>query len=332
MPVICLSQLSRGPESRQNKRPMLSDLRESGAIEQDADIVMFLYRDDYYDDTSENHNIAECIIAKKPPRRDPDGGAPVAAGVHHLPEPGAAVRRGVTMKGNLLRAVTALVDEYDMCPAGGTVAVRRLRRRGLHVPAAPAALPGGAAGIFRCCCPLQPPSAGGSFRRRPAFCGGLVPGAGRALLQPEKGTWRRKPPATGRGTEDAARTLRYAFLKQAAEQAGRLPHRHRPSGGRQSGDPAAPAGPGHRPCRHERHPAPPGQYRPAAAGGGPGGHSGLSGGVRHPPSGGREQPGPIHPPQPGAPSGGTGAAAAQSQPWLRQLSAPSGDCGRTRHI
>ena len=64
VPVICLSQLSRGPESRQNKRPMLSDLRESGAIEQDADIVMFLYRDDYYDDTSENHNIAECIIAK----------------------------------------------------------------------------------------------------------------------------------------------------------------------------------------------------------------------------------------------------------------------------
>ena len=64
VPVICLSQLSRGPESRQNKRPMLSDLRESGAIEQDADIVLFLYRDDYYDDTSENHNIAECIIAK----------------------------------------------------------------------------------------------------------------------------------------------------------------------------------------------------------------------------------------------------------------------------
>ena len=64
VPVVCLSQLSRGPESRSDKRPMLSDLRESGAIEQDADIVMFLYREDYYEKESENHNLAECIIAK----------------------------------------------------------------------------------------------------------------------------------------------------------------------------------------------------------------------------------------------------------------------------
>ena len=64
VPVLCLSQLSRANESRTDKRPMLSDLRESGAIEQDADIVMFLYRDDYYNDSDENHNLAECIIAK----------------------------------------------------------------------------------------------------------------------------------------------------------------------------------------------------------------------------------------------------------------------------
>ena len=64
VPVICLSQLSRANEKRDDKRPMLSDLRESGAIEQDADIVMFLYRDDYYNSDSEKRNIAECIVAK----------------------------------------------------------------------------------------------------------------------------------------------------------------------------------------------------------------------------------------------------------------------------
>ena len=65
VPVLCLSQLSRGPESRQDKRPMLSDLRESGSIEQDADIVLFIYRPDYYPDAKpETKNLAEVIIAK----------------------------------------------------------------------------------------------------------------------------------------------------------------------------------------------------------------------------------------------------------------------------
>lgn len=64
VPVIALSQLSRAVESRKDRRPMLSDIRESGSIEQDCDIVMFLYRDDYYNPDTEEKNVAECIIAK----------------------------------------------------------------------------------------------------------------------------------------------------------------------------------------------------------------------------------------------------------------------------
>ncbi len=64
VPVLALSQLSRGVEARQNKRPMLSDLRESGSLEQDADIVAFLYREDYYNHETERPNITEIIVAK----------------------------------------------------------------------------------------------------------------------------------------------------------------------------------------------------------------------------------------------------------------------------
>jgi len=64
VPVLCCAQLSRANEKRENKRPVLSDLRESGSIEQDADIVMFLYREEYYNEDPERHNLAEIIIAK----------------------------------------------------------------------------------------------------------------------------------------------------------------------------------------------------------------------------------------------------------------------------
>jgi replicative DNA helicase len=70
VPIICVSQLNRAPDARNDKRPMLSDLRESGAIEQDADLVLMIYRDDYYNpDTSEDKGLAEVLVAKN--RHDP---------------------------------------------------------------------------------------------------------------------------------------------------------------------------------------------------------------------------------------------------------------------
>ena len=201
VPVVCLSQLSRGPESRSDKRPMLSDLRESGAIEQDADIVMFLYRDDYYNDSDENHNLAECIIAKNrhgetrtvelqwlpeyPPSRPSTGGtanidaewgdvgiAPYVGADAHIRPPQRRLYAGNHQSPD---------NRIRHAPPGGHGAVRRVRRCGFYVPASPAPHLGRRGGLPGGGRPLQPQPARGRIRPGRRLCGGVVRRAGHPL-------------------------------------------------------------------------------------------------------------------------------------------------------
>ena len=191
VPVLCLSQLSRANESRQDKRPLLSDLRESGAIEQDADEVMFLYREDYYNKDTPEQNVAECIVAKN--RHGETG----------------------TVKLQWLPQFTTFADRewrHDegggpfLVPPGEPVCprragrVRRLRRGGFHGNALLPARAGG--GAFRLCAgsALQPPPARGGVRRRRGLCARVLRGRGHRARLRRAGKAR---PQRGGGAEAA---------------------------------------------------------------------------------------------------------------------------------
>ena len=130
VPVVCLSQLSRANESRTDKRPMLSDLRESGAIEQDADSVMFIYRDDYYNPNTEEKNIAEIIIAKN--RHGETG----TVKTQWMPQYTTFSDLGGSMRGNILR----FIRENELIKPGSTLVCAVSGGKGLGVLAARDAL------------------------------------------------------------------------------------------------------------------------------------------------------------------------------------------------
>ena len=203
VPVLCLSQLSRANEKREDKRPMLSDLRESGAIEQDADIVMFLYRDDYYNEDSEKRNIAECIIAKN--RHGETGKVELSirrsrrstTGMKRteLPRAEALCARYLDKNRPVLAAVSGGLD--SMC------LLHFLRGEGYDVS----------------CAHFNHQLRGEEAARDEDFV--------RAWCEKEgipfylgTGDVRAHARATGKSEEEAARDLRYAFLRETAQMLG----------------------------------------------------------------------------------------------------------------
>ena len=141
VPIIALSQLSRAVEQRHDKRPILSDLRESGSIEQDADIVAFIYRDEYYNDESDQQGLAEVIVAKH--RNGPTDAIKLSFLKRYAKFADlAALARMITSRRSRYPAGQRVPAICEVC-VGQCRAVRRCDRRGslgsTRTPASPAA-------------------------------------------------------------------------------------------------------------------------------------------------------------------------------------------------
>ncbi len=241
VPVLCLSQLSRANEARSDKRPMLSDLRESGAIEQDADIVMFLYRDDYYNKDSDKRNLAECIIAKN--RRGDHHHPPSSGCRNSLPSP----LWSVIMKNpiDLAAQAAAFADKYNMLPQGSTVLCALSGGADSMALLSRAGGPGQTGGPSPSTPPTSTISCGGGVPTGRGLRGPVVPEAGHP---PGGGPGRRGPGGPGTGQRGGGNRPRHAlrlFTATAQELgADKIATAHNADDNAET--PPAPPGPGHR--------------------------------------------------------------------------------------
>ena len=203
VPVVCLSQLSRAAKDRTDKRPIMSDLRESGSIEQDADIILMLYRDDYYHPDTEEKNVAEVIISKTVTAARGPVNYNGSGNLLHLP-----IRRNNSADG---KTGATSVNATSIGPSGRASDLRAFRRGRFYCHDAFDEPPGCADGLCRICCHLNHQLRGEESLRdehlvREFCCRQGIP------LKVDRQPAAAYAAAHNLGLEEAARELRYAFF------------------------------------------------------------------------------------------------------------------------